>query len=418
MGTEPGPEGPAPESSGPQWGQWPPGWQQQPPPPAPGYGYPWLPPPPPAPPRSGWVIAGVAGGALVLILVILAAILVIPRAAKVLVAYQPPLDARGDPVWHPLSVPAAGPEASQLPLVNDAPPASGPLVTPVFARGVASQLWTLRTRALDDGDQRLLQAIERGPALEEDSTRCQCPDEDPFGAVEDLQVLVPRQVSWPAYFLAEVSTTSDGVAWVARLVIVRETSLDPWQIEFAGGDEGAVLDVPQLTPDGFDAAASPTSPPTSVDATRLPGELAAYWQYWKDHGRAPSSSPFEPGPYTDGFGETLVQYGQGKLNTNDLIGRYVFRANPADRTYVFATTSGQIACGTVREQKWWTSRTGIYQGPDRGNWGPGIAPGVYRADLHETLYQPCFLLSGSRAGSGAAQVVSGTEYDTLDQVIP
>ena len=391
------------------WGSWPPppahAWPTPLFPSQPPAGW-WLPPPPPPRGRPGTtrvlVLATIAGALAVVLLGMLAIQVVGPDLATIArargparSAYIPKLDARGDPAWVPIPLNVPKASTAGLPGAMTALSDPGPVVTPAMARSVLSATWELRHEASVQGSASLFAAFETGPALEEDLGRCNCGEPDPFGAMEESSVLVARQAAWPAEFLAQVGTTIGGDPWVQTLVFRRTDASEPWKVVLATGYKPVatpVLEQPAAGPDGFDAP-PPASVAAPVGLTALPGALAAYWQGWKDHGADPATQVFNAGPWTTQEGRTLATYGQGKTNDNGLIGRYVFAADVAkDGLYVFAAQGHTLACGVLREEKTWTGPGGgvVFQDRARSNWGPTVAPGIYRAVIGSNIFEPCF----------------------------
>jgi hypothetical protein len=72
--------------------------------------------------------------------------------------------------------------------------------------------------------------FETGPALEADEVTCGCNTRAARGPISGESLLVPRQRSFPAAFLAEVKTTLTGAPYVQYLVIARQSMATPWEV--------------------------------------------------------------------------------------------------------------------------------------------------------------------------------------------
>jgi hypothetical protein len=310
----------------------------------------------------------------------------------------PTLDRAGDPTWVDIRRGIPSPSKVRLPApLTDANPRGDPVVTPAQASRILAATWSLRARALAPVDPHLFSAFEDGPALEEDSGRCRCDVANPFGVLGVHQVVVARQTTYPAQFMAQVSTTASGQFWVATLVFVRTSSAHPWKLRLVTGliPDGPVdLLAPDTDADGFAIVSRPT---TDVDLSSLHQRLAEYWQAWKDDGRAPESS-FADGAWTTQWGRKLTEQPQGSVRTDvHFTGHYLYAADPRrDGTYVFNVGQGRrLVCGVVRVQKTWTGsaeRPRLVQDLRRRPLGISIPPGTYRAYLSSGITEPCILV--------------------------
>jgi hypothetical protein len=281
----------------------------------------------------------------------------------------------------------------------------GAAVTPAQAKVIFGDLWQLRNDAFTTHSRSLMAAIESGPALEADEVTCSCNVRGTRGRILHESVLVPQQASFPATFLGEAATTFDGKPYVQYLVISRQSAAQEWKVVADPGYAGTgALDTPAATPGGFNQP----MPGSSVTAsTALPAALATYWQTWTDTRHAPDNSTFAAGKWTTQTGQTLAQSPEGAVHRqNGLTGYYIYRAGGPGETWNFRTADGEVTCGVVRWQTYWTSKYGTYQQASLANWGPSVAPGDYRAVVETDIIQPCFI---QRPGQATA-VVSG-QYD-------
>jgi hypothetical protein len=317
------------------------------------------------------------------------------------------------PKWVPVHidhpVPAAFPIPTALTALNTTP---GAAVTPAQATVIFGDLWALRNDAFTTHNRSLMAAIESGPALEADEVTCSCNVRAPRGPILHESVLVPAQSGLPATFLAEATTTLENKPYVQYLVISRQSAAQAWKVVADPGYSGTgALDAPVNSRSGFDQPAGGSSVTAS---TALPGLLAAYWQTWTDMRHAPGGSTFAPGTWTTQAGKTLAKSPEGAVYTqNGLNGYYLYRAGGPGETWTFRTASGEVTCGAVRWQTYWTSDDGTYQPASLNNWGISVAPGYYRAVAETDIIQPCFI---QRDGQATAVVSGQVDPDTLQGV--
>ncbi len=307
------------------------------------------------------------------------------------------------PAFMPIAPIPPTPASTPLPAVLDAPsPAHGAVITPIQAQQIVAADWTLRDEAFTYDNKPLLPEFETGPALESDEVTCGCTSRSPRGPIESESLFVPRQRSYPAVFMAEVQTTFESEPYHQFLIVARTSAKSPWMIVSDPGEESATpLQLAKEDRDGFDTAALP---PRS--AQRLPAHLASYWQAWSDEGHAPRGISFAPGAYTSQYGETLAVQPQGSIYPNNGLDGWSVN-QPGRDVWSFGTTSGGITCGVMRTQYIWTAPDGVYQDPQQNNWGPTVAPGVYRMDAETDIEQPCF----EQHGGGHPPVVISGELD-------
>jgi hypothetical protein len=343
--------------------------------------------------------------------------------------YRPPMAADGDPQLLPFAPPLVvptRPSAASVPAVLYAVTAGPTLVTPAAASAVVSALWPLRAQAIAGQDAVTLGHIEDASALAVDGNRghCGCNLTDHFGPILSQSVLVPKATQYPAEFYAEVATTLNSTAWFAQLVFTRQSVNDPWRLSFSGGYEPAntAQAISKAPKPGADGYAPAVDPQLQTIAARQPAALAAYWQYWRDHGVAPVTglTTWTPGFLTDGWGRTIVAAGRpGQVNTgNGLIGYYRYDTGSDQPTYVFSLLPNeQLVCSTIRQQNTWTGTPGkpdVFQPLARTNWGEEVAPGVYRAMHQNDLWSPCIYVY--EVAGTLTNAVTGTEPFTLGDV--
>jgi hypothetical protein len=265
----------------------------------------------------------------------------------------------------------------------------GPVITVRQAETIFSAEWSLRFEAFQSQDPSVVGAFESGPALEADEVICKTCTALTFrGNITNSRVLVPDTSTFPATFLAEVLTTTNGAPYTQFLVISRQSASTPWTVVADPGEPGDVV-LPQAQ-----AKRHGSQPvPDSNRAAQLPAELAAYWQHWVYKGRAPEGTPFAAGRWTTAQGTKLAKAPPGSVTAfNGLIARYRYRGGTAGESWSFGVAGGTLTCGVVRYQTSWSALGGYdWQPPDQTNWGPNVAPGFYQDVVETQIAQPCFL---------------------------
>jgi hypothetical protein len=314
------------------------------------------------------------------------------------------------PQWVPLAIDHPTPASDPLPAALMATSTErGTVISLNQADAVLSAIWNLRAQAFETDDRSLMAEFETGPALESDEVTCGCNTREVRGPVEAQSLIVSRQRSFPAAFLAEVKTTLAGAPYVQYLLIARQSRSTPWEVVSDPGESGARhLDQPRIGPGGFDDAVAPRT-----GAKNLPSEFASYWHTWSEKSHAPRRSVFAPGEWTTQAGATFAKEPSGTLSTqNGLLGYYSFHAGGAKEVWTFGIATGAITCGVVRWQTIWAYPGGeIYQDPTQNNWGPSVAPGSYQYEAETQIMQPCFI---QRPGAHVV-VVSGLGDPDTDQ---
>jgi len=356
---------------------------------------------------TGRSVAGIATSATLGPLAVLVLVLVLVSNTSIATLSIPP------PKWAPVHidhpVPASYSIPAALTALNTTP---GAAVSPAQAKVIFGDLWTLRNDAFTTHNRSLMAAIESGPALEADEVTCSCNTRSPRGPILHESVLVPAQSSLPATFLAEATTTLEKKPYVQYLVISRQSAAQQWKVVADPGYSGTgALDAPANSGNGFD---QPTGGSSVAASTALPAALATYWQAWTDTRHAPAGSTFAAGEWTTQAGKTLAASPEGAVSgQNGLNGYYLYRAGGPGETWTFRTANGEVTCGVVRWQTYWTSRSGTYQPASLDNWGLSVAPGFYRAVVETDIIQPCFM---QRDGRATAVVSGQVDPDTLQGV--
>jgi hypothetical protein len=314
------------------------------------------------------------------------------------------------PAWVPLTLDHPTPGTYPLPAaLTAASTVRGTVISPSQANAVLTAVVNLRAQAFQTDDRSLMAEFETGPALESDEVTCGCNTRGVRGPDYGESLLVPRQRTFPASFLAEVKTTLSGAPYVQYLILARQSMATPWEVVADPGEAGTrTLDQPKIGRGGFDDAARP-----SPVLKRLPTEFASYWHTWTEEDHAPTRSPFAPGKWTTKAGATYAKEPSGSWNSqNGLLGFYSFHAGGANEVWSFGTTTGSITCGVVRWQTVWSyPGSGIRQDPAQENWGTSVAPGNYQYEAETEIMQPCFI----RHPHAALAVVSGQGDPDTDQ---
>ena len=304
------------------------------------------------------------------------------------------------------------------------------LVTPAVATTVASSMWSLRQLALSEGNTDAIQQLDvpRGPLLASDLTACGCSSDNAPLTYSSMVTLVPVEPSYPLDFMAEYQSTTElqpsfsgGNSylgpWEVIEVLTKDDMTDSWRVAFATGFSNVNASanvVPFRAPPGaglYDNV--PTiQPPVPTD--QLPGLLAAYWQSFKDTGKAPHDTPFLSGTDSSDFGAYLAQTPQGTAvtNTHSRV-TFAYSADPSeDGIWSFPVQPGDdlVTCSTVRVVATYVpdGSSVLVQGANRV-FGAGLAPGRYSSIEDTTIHETCIVT----ASDGLA--VFGTEgYDISD----
>jgi hypothetical protein len=247
------------------------------------------------------------------------------------------------------------------------------LVTPSQARSAAIAMWTAWHTALDTNDTRALaQLAAPGPMLEGTIDNCAYPGDCLSGATQipemgDVEIAVPRQRSYPLYFLASVKTTnlvqntgglSQESPWMEIQILTKSSSTAPWQLSFDSGYNAPQGDVLPWLPFEFGAPTkggkttiseyveNPTyssivpvpqsSPPggttpVKVAASSYISQLATYWQSYKVTGSPPAQNFFLNGGDSSGEGVSLAENRQGSIYAGSRVS-YSFTSDPPRRS--------------------------------------------------------------------------------------
>jgi hypothetical protein len=326
-------------------------------------------------------------------------------------------------------VPRASPtgvdSAAALATLRAAPPRpDGAVIDAGHAETLVRAFWSVREQALLARDRAAVSGLDVGAAVETDSIGCTAACGSEPRPLAELRVFVPREIAFPAGFLAEALTTTAAgdVSAVERMVFARASRTALWSLALSSTTTGAehLDDAPETEASGFDAA-----PPLlrgSLPPSQLPGALAAYYQQWAQHGAAPAGTAFAPGTFTTALGGSLRQRveqdaASGALDT------VRYDTDPArDGTWTFATSAldsnglpvdgWSITCASVRYQRVSvpvTTGKPLVQAADRSRFGPLLVPGSYRRVTVSGVQQVCI---EEQPRFASLVVVGGDPQDT------
>jgi hypothetical protein len=325
---------------------------------------------------------------------------------------------------------------AQLPAVLYGRTLGPEVIDPSTAERVLTAMWSLRERAEAEDDGPMISLLETGAARTWDVAEA---NEDLDGGTRSLHVVrpmlaseveVPYQTTYPACFLALVSSTSfpgngtaPGTPVIDVLVFSRTSAAKPWRValhtDFTGTPFVDEAILREGTPDPSHRAyvarpgASDWFPASSVYPA-----LAAYWQHWKDYGAPPPESLFQSGTYTSGEGMALATPLQDQVEpgTGARI-HETFDAEPsADGRFEFAVRDGwTVICSAVRGHVLITPAlpgTTLRQ-TNSYSWGYGLPIGSYRAIRNTTIRQSCAIVEPTRSGGAGALGLEGFQINQI-----
>lgn len=291
------------------------------------------------------------------------------------------------------------------------PAGSASLISPSQADDVVRAMWQLWESALVASDTRALsQLVVPGPMLKGTINTCALPNghcvfETSPRPVLGLQTIVPLQRAYPLYFLAEVRTneyvnTANGLvakeAWMELQVLTKASAQTSWKLSFDSGYTNADGSTPpflafDLSAGGDQEQYNPAvqrAPP--VPASRFLPLLAAYWQSYKDTGRAPAKSAFVSAGYASAVGRQFAQNREGSVYAGHR-DTFRFAYEPGAGTWQFSAYGGYpFVCGAVADVATFTPlKRFLYQNPDESNYGIPLRSGFYRKIVTTADHQTC-----------------------------
>jgi len=237
---------------------------------------------------------------------------------------------------------------------------NGPtVITPAQAQGVARALW----RWHDDGIAQLnsgaIAKMEVEPARGYDLTYIAyagAHSRKPTSSspVSAVTVMVPRQASYPAHFLAVIGliTLQNSIQGDsgALIVAVRANRFSPWRLSYITEWSGTPNPfTPALDDQGYAIVPPPSGTDVAISPAAVPDLVARYWQAWRTHDAPPDdsqSAALAPGPWTTELGPTLhpdynKQRGRNSVTT--------YRIDGADPVYLSRIDlKSDLECFTVR----------------------------------------------------------------------
>jgi len=268
-------------------------------------------------------------------------------------------------------------------------PAETPVVTPVQAGGILDEAWGRREDALAQRNRAVVASVDEGPALADDLAWMDGLASDrPGGSgrrgLVGQTVLVPRQLSYPAFFVAATRVTNapDPTGgyrfWTALVVMVRQDQASPWRIRIESWADG---------------------PP---EARRLEQLLSAD----SPERFAPPAGPMASSP--EQFAQRL------SLHYRE------FAAQPLDPLNVYAIglpSGSQLLCFgrqyiQQENRPWWNPAKAT------ANDYRGIAEGTYRQLTSTYQDQRCALVEPAASGPPAATVLTREESFVSHQELP
>lgn len=291
------------------------------------------------------------------------------------------------------------------------PPGSPSLITPARAADVAKAMWVQWESALIASNTRAMSQLAAGPLLTGKINECalpsgECVFEKSVRPIRELHTVVPLQQAYPLYFLSEVSTTqyvntASGLTslepWIELQILVKQTAQASWRLQFdtgynSGNDSPPTLFTFNVTPDGYNPI--PTQP-TPVPGGRFLPLLAAYWQSFKDKGRAPVPSSFVDDGYTSGVGKQFAEHRTGSVYAGHR-DTFRFGVDPQVGRWQFAVGGGfPFICGAVRDIATSEPVGGLLnQSADESNYGIPLRPGEYRRIVTTADHLTCVYARG------------------------
>jgi len=267
--------------------------------------------------------------------------------------------------------------------------AESPVVTPLQAGGILDEAWGRREDALAQRNRAVIGAVDEGPALADDLAWLDglVPDRPGGSGRRGLvgqTILVPRQLSYPAFFVAATRVTNAPdptgryLFWTALVAMVRDDQASPWRIRLeswaAGPPEAQRLEDALVTdqPESFAAPAGPLRIAPEHFADRL---SVRYWTF--------AAQPIDPlNVFAIGLasGSQLVCFGR----------QYIQQEN----------------------RPWWNpAKAGA-------NDLRGIAEGMYRQLTSTYQAQGCALVDPASSGAAAATVLTREGSFVSHQEVP
>ena len=330
--------------------------------------------------------------------------------------------------------PTPAPEPSQvierrtvhLPAVFYTGNLSGPVINQTQAKTVLQEWWPVSEKALATNDVSETDALEEGAAAQYDDgvtvdNLARKVNLRTIRKYTDTFVFVPKQTSYPAFFVGFVKTTvyptspqvvKPGTPYIETLIFLRRNQGSPWKVVLNEGSGAGYPDLPAVDKDGFLTQAAP---PKWIDPKAVPPLLASYWQSWNDLGGAPPGSNFKPGFWTNEFGQRLIDATRLDAAQHGHRDSRTFSVDlDRDGFWQFPMKGVEIACFTVRYSKQLTpvsAASVLTQSRSRAEFGGWIAPGTYKSITLQSLQQHCARIGPSEADGIMILGGNGGPYD-------
>jgi hypothetical protein len=268
-------------------------------------------------------------------------------------------------------------------------PADSPVVMPVQAGGILDEAWGRREDALAQRNRTVVASVDEGPALADDLAWMDGLVSDrPGGSgrrgLVGQTVLVPRQLSYPAFFVAATRVTNapDPTGgyrfWTALVVMVRQDQASPWRIRmesWANGPPEARRLEQVLSADSSERFAPPAGP-MGIAPEQFAARLSSHYRQF-------AAQPIDP------------------LN--------VFTVGLASESQLLCFGRQYIQ---QENQPWWNPAKA------KANDYRGIAEGSYRQLTSTYQDQRCALVEPAASGAPAATVLTREESFVSHQELP
>ena len=226
------------------------------------------------------------------------------------------------------------------------------------------------------------------------------------GPLLGLRVIVPLELRYPVYFMAQFETTTDVTYYASSevsapgkyldiAVLTKQSSASPWRLALDTGYSNSNIKAAPpfiaFSPDsmGLDGPPGAHSP---VLATQLAPLLVHYLQSCKDNGTPPRNTPLVSGNTDAAYQGCLLvaKTHQGAVSNGLRLSAYwepdpagglwTFGIDPPGASPRYVSNPLLMACFTVLVRNIYTPARPsavLAQQQDRANWGRILAPGLY-----------------------------------------
>jgi hypothetical protein len=285
---------------------------------------------------------------------------------------------------------------------NKAKSADDGIVSTAQADRVLRAYWPVHEHALVTGDLQTIAGLDAEPAAEweKGSVACGCYHVDEPRELISATYLMPKQASYPAFFVAEALQSYKGSNWVDVLVFTKQDATAKWLVSYESGFGPSAVSTSRVASPTANAANAGPTPAQHAVAVTAAADLAKVWQTAKETGLPPETEPFDLRGQTMQRLGSLMSAGQDQIQGNGLFGHYTFTASASDPLFEVATADGsELACQPVRETVVYTAQPGyaVHQDNARKNWGALLAPGDYVSLTSRDVWQTCFLIGANPA---------------------